>query len=302
MLTSSGLHHVTAITSDAQRNLDFYTQTLGLRLVKLTVNFDDPTSYHFYYGDSSGKPGSILTFFVWSGARSARNGRGVVETTWFRVPAASLQSWKTRFDERDVASEIDGNRLKFRDFDGLNLELRVDETPTHFEPWTQHVPLEHAIRGIGGVVLNSGSVSSTKQILAENLGFEIRGESLQSETNDGVEFVDEAVSTRALTGAGGVHHVAFRARDDAQQTQFLSELRAQGLGASPVMDRTYFHSIYFREPGGVLFEIATDAPGFGDDEPLETLGSHLKLPPWLEAERAMIEANVSPLRLPEAVR
>jgi glyoxalase family protein len=217
MLTSPGIHHVTAIASDAQTNLDFYTQTLGLRLVKLTVNFDDPTSYHFYYGDSSGKPGSILTFFAWPGAGRARAGRGVVETTWLRVPQGSLPWWKNRLDERGVWNELRESGLALRDPDGLNLELRESEISTEFEPWTREVPLPYAVRGIGGVILRVGSSEATQAVLTRTLGLESRNGAFFSQSGDAVEMLSDERAPRASMGAGGVHHVAFRSRDDDEQ-------------------------------------------------------------------------------------
>ncbi len=301
MHISNGLHHLTAIASDPQRNLDFYTGVLGLRLVKLTVNFDDPSSYHLYYGDTSGAPGTILTFFSWPGAQRARVGQGAAEITHLRAPHGSLPFWFERLQGAGVAVMQPTERaVQFADFDGLKYEILEGATPAHVSPWTKVVAPEYALAGMSGVTLRVGSSAATAATLEGELGFTPRGErEWASPTGDFVRLVVDPKAPRAGMGSGGVHHVAFRAQSEAEQRDWLLDLRAAGLGASPVMDREYFRSIYFREPNGVLFEIATDAPGFAIDEPLEALGQMLQLPPQYEKHRAQIAANLPPLRLPE---
>lgn len=312
---SSGLHHVTAITSDPQRNVDFYTKTLGLRLVKLTVNFDDPSSYHFYYGDASGRPGTILTFFAWPGAYPARHGKRSVYATAFTVPAGSLGWWENHLTAVGVEVSREGERygqkvLSFVDPDGMALELIESATEQLADVWEgSPIGIENAIVGFHSVTLGLDSLEATSRVLTELLGF-VRGENVvdgstrvrftsTSEIAGVVDLLHIPDAERATTGVGGVHHVAFRAADDESQLEFQDSVRSAGLNVSPVLDRSYFHSIYFREPGGVLFEIATDAPGFTVDEPLETLGTTLKLPHWMESQRAIIEARVRPLELPK---
>lgn len=302
MRTSNGLHHLTAIASDPQANIDFYTGVLGLRLVKLTVNFDDPSSYHFYYGDTSGAPGSILTFFSWPGAHAGRIGQGVVETTHLRAPLGSLGWWNERLERAGVATEQSEGALRFSDFDGLGFELLEGEAPAHIAPWTEVVPAPYALGGMVGVSLRVSSLEPTAAVLEDELGFARKGDRFWSPTGDFVRVVADPRSSRATMGSGGVHHVAFRSQSESEQRDWLADLRASGFGASPVMDRDYFRSIYFREPGGVLFEIATDAPGFSVDEPLDSLGQSLKLPAQFESQRTRIEARLTPLRLPGVPR
>ena len=283
-------------------HIDFYTGVLGLRLVKLTVNFDDPSSYHFYYGDTSGTPGTILTFFSWPGARRARAGQGVVETTHLRVPFGSLPWWNTRLSESGVATSAENGALQFADFDGLRFELVEEDVPAHVRPWTLIVPAQYAIAGMKGVTLRVGSSGPTAAVLESELGFVKTGDDLfvASTTGDFVRLLTDPKAPPATTGSGGVHHIAFRSQSESQQRAWLQDLRALGHRASPVMDRDYFRSIYFREPGGVLFEIATDSPGFTVDEPLESLGQALKLPAQFETNRAHIAARLAPVRLPQS--
>lgn len=296
MHTSQGLHHITAIASDPQQNVDFYTQILGLRLVKLTVNFDDPSSYHFYYGDTSGEPGTILTFFSWPGAQRARSGQGVVETTHLRAPLGALPFWFERLQKAGVAVEHAENAVRFADFDGLRFEILEDDTPERIAPWTKTIREEHALSGMAGVSLRVGTIEPTAAVLEDELGFRREGNTFFSATGDFVRLI-AASTPRATMGSGGVHHVAFRCQSEEEQRDWLADLRASGFGASPVMDRDYFRSIYFREPSGILFEIATDAPGFAVDEPLESLGSALRLPAQYEKYRTEIARNLAPLRL-----
>jgi glyoxalase family protein len=305
-----GIHHITAIAGDPQRNLDFYAGALGLRLVKLTVNFDDPASYHFYYGDETGRPGSILTFFPWPGGQQGRQGTGQAATVALAIPPASLGYWIERLLAQGIkyegpARRFDEQVLAFSDPDGLLLELVAAPRAAGAEPWYDGpLPAEHAIRGLHGTTIWEDGETGSAEFLTRTMGFEPAGEDgnllrFQS-AGAGVGTVVNLRRApgfwRGTGGVGTVHHVAFRAPDDAAQLH----KRAQGLGITPVIDRQYFHSVYFREPGGVLFEIATDSPGFAIDEPVAELGTHLKLPPVYEVNRQEIERALPPVRLPQA--
>lgn len=310
-----GIHHITAIASDAQRNLDFYTQVLGLRLVKRTVNFDDPGTYHFYFGDAAGHPGTLLTFFPWGDeARRGRRGLGQVGVVSFNVPAGALGYWQKRLSSRGVTTSSPFQRfnaevLTFLDPDGLQLELvAAPETGEADEGWRgSDVPLEQAIRGFGAPALLIGSSEATAALLVETFGLRLvaqsgprsryaaEPESAAGGTVDIEVRPDEQVGRM---GAGVVHHIAWRAPDDAAQLAWREVLVAKGFQVTPVMDRQYFHSIYFRAPGGILFEIATDPPGFAIDEAQASLGMQLKLPEALEAQRAQLERVLPPVKLP----
>jgi glyoxalase family protein len=309
--TLSGIHHITAIAGDPQRNLDFYTGVLGLRLVKLTVNFDDPGTYHFYYGDGLGRPGTILTFFPFAGARPGRRGTGQLANTAFSVPADSLPYWAERLASHGVAVDRAAPRLgeealSFADPDGLALELVAtggDDRPG----WPEGaVPAKHAIRGLHGGTIWVADPAPSARLLIETLGFRLAGEEgarTRYAVGGGgpgavIDIVSRPDLSPGVVSAGTVHHIAWRTPDDDQQRLWLAQLAGAGLHVTPVQDRQYFHSIYFREPGGVLYEIATDPPGFATDEPVDGLGAALKLPPWLESRRAAIERILPPLRLP----
>ncbi|SDT31968.1 glyoxalase family protein [Friedmanniella luteola] len=306
-----GLHHVTAIASDPQANVDFYTGTLGLRLVKQTVNFDAPDSYHLYYGDAAGSPSTLLTFFPWPGVPRGRSGAGMMTATAFSVPGASLGWWQQRFRRLGVDADAPVSRdteevLSFRDPDGMVVEL-VAADGDHRSGWdgVADIPSGHAVRGLHAVTLSEQQLDPSAGMLTELLGL-----SVEAEDGDRVRFgmpdrgagglvdVLAGVRERGRQAGGTVHHVAFRAPDLATMTQWQGELLGRGVRVTQILDRQYFKSIYFREPGGVLFEIATDAPGFATDEPLLELGRHLKLPPWLEPSREQIAAALPPLRLP----
>ncbi len=305
-----GLHHVTAIASDPQRNLDFYTEVLGLRFVKRTINFDDPGTYHFYFGDDAGSPGTILTFFPWPHASRGSLGVGETAATAFSVPLASLPFWEKRLLEAGVPAERSGKRfdeevLSFADPDGMRLEIAGHQDAGEARAArTSDVPAEHAIRGFFGVTLIERKYERTAAVL-NTMGFQKIGEhenrfrfaALGSALGNHIDLLVQPQLNHGRMGAGSVHHIAFRAADDASQLEWRDTLGATGLSVTPVLDRTYFHSIYFREPGGVLFEIATDPPGFAFDEPLESLGEALKLPPWLEKQRAEVEHILAPITL-----
>jgi catechol 2,3-dioxygenase-like lactoylglutathione lyase family enzyme len=307
-----GIHHVTAITSDPQRNVDFYTGVLGLRLVKLTVNFDDPRSYHLYYGDVMGHPGTIMTFFAWLGVPKGRHGTGQVTVTSFSVPQASLDYWIERLSQRGISykgptSRFDETILSLQDPDGLALELVAHPQAHHRPAWKEGpVPAEYTIRGIHTVTLLEEGYERTARLLTETLGFRSRSSEnnvIRYEVGEGGPgaYVDVRCAPglrRGLVAAGTVHHVAWRTPNDEQQQAWRGTLAGLDLNITPVMDRKYFHSIYFREPGGILFEIATDLPGFTVDEPVERLGTHLELPPWLEQYRSELEQVLPALSLP----
>jgi len=307
-----GLHHVTAIASDPQRNLDFYTQVLGLRFVKRTVNFDDPGTYHFYFGDDGGTPGTILTFFPWPGAARGVPGAGETIRTAFSVPHSSLGYWAQRLREEDVAVEQTGKRfdeevLTFADPDGMKIEVVGHAESSAPNPSRYaSVPPEHALRGFFGVTLQERRAEETTVIL-NLMGFQKVSEdgSRQRFAAPGqalgnhIDLLIDPRTNHGRPGAGSVHHIAFRAADDAAQREWR-EIIAEHLHVTQVLDRTYFHSIYFREPGGVLFEIATDPPGFALDEPIESLGEELRIPAWLESKRAYIEKRLAPIALRKA--
>ena len=315
----SGIHHVTAIASDPQRNLDFYAGILGLRLVKRTVNFDDPGSYHFYFGDEAGTPGSILTFFPWPGAAPGRIGTGQVAITSLSIARDAIGFWIERFLRYGIAYQGPSKRtapggateqlLSFRDQDGLMLELVADSATDGRSGWeTADIPRARSIRGVHSVTLWVETGDPTERILVDTLGFRLAGQDGSTRrytTGPGgpcgivnVRSVGGFVS--GVGGAGTVHHVAWGIAGDEQEIAMRERILRAGLEPTPVVDRTYFRSVYFREPGGVLFELATMAPGFTLDEPLEHLGERLTLPPGLESRRVEIEAGLLPVRLPGA--
>ncbi len=304
----TGIHHLTAMASDPQRNLDFYAGVLGLRLVKKTVNFDDPNTYHLYYGDRTGTPGTIPTFFPWVGAARGRVGAGSVRVTSLGIPQTALGFWMDRLTSSGVAyhmvQDLAGARgLEFSDPDGMVLRLvPTDSTPNPDSVWPLRVAAESAIRGIVGVEILVRVAQHSTRFL-EALGFTLHsnvdGSSRYVLGHSFVDVVADLSAPRTILGAGSVHHVAFRIANDDQQKALLERLHSAGVQASPVMDRTYFHSIYFREPGGVLFEVATDAPGFVVDELEAELGQNLKLPEQYEDMRATLEASLVPLIAPQ---
>jgi len=309
----TGLHHVTAIASDSQRILDFYVGLLGLRFVKRTVNFDDPTSYHFYFGDARGTPGTILTFFAWPGARRGIRGTGQIEAPAFAIPPNSVGYWLDRFKEHHVPAEKTLARfgekvLRFADPDGLVIELIASISSAGFEPWADStVPVEHSLRGFHGVSIALEGYEQTAKLLTETFGYRLVEQlnnrfrlAAPSEAGAGriVDLLCTPDGSPGRVAAGSVHHIAFSARDDAEKLVWRKRLVDLGYNVTPVIDRTYFHSIYFREPGGVLFEIATDPPGFTLDESLEELGNHLRLPPWLEPTRSQIEKVLQAIKVP----
>jgi glyoxalase family protein len=309
----TGLHHVTAIAGDPQRTLDFYVGLLGLRFVKRTVNFDDPASYHFYFGDARGTPGTILTFFAWPGARRGIHGTGQIEAPAFAIPPNSVGYWLDRFKEHHVSAEKTPARLeeeviRFADPDGLVIELIASISSAGFEPWADStVPVEHSLRGFHGVSIALEGYEQTAKLLTETFGYRLVEQlnnrfrlAAPSEAGAGriVDLLCTPDGSPGRVAAGSVHHVAFRARDYAEELVWRERLVDLDYNVTPVIDRTYFHSIYFREPGGVLFEIATDPPGFTLDENIEELGNQLRLPPWLEPTRSQIEEVLPAIKVP----
>lgn len=304
-----GLHHVTAIAGDPQRNLDFYAAVLGLRLVKKTVNFDDPGTYHLYFGDELGRPGTILTFFPWPGARRGSRGVGQATVTAFLVPTGALGFWQERLQGAgvpvdDPVARLDEDVLTFLDPDGLKLELVAHPRAAELGvSGGGPVSAPNAIRGFHSVTLEQRDLEATAGFLQQTMGFEQAAEAgnryrFEVPTRGLGSIVDVLHNPSGSHGniaAGSVHHVAWRVAGDAEERSWRDELLAAGHQVSPVMDRRYFHSIYFREPGGVLFEIATDPPGFGVDESIEDLGSGLMLPPWLEEHREKIQQHLPAL-------
>ena len=307
-----GLHHVTAIASDPQRLLDFYVGLLGLRFVKRTINFDDPGTYHFYFGDRRGTPGTILTFFPWPGAQRGIRGTGQIEATAFAISPSSIGYWLERFKQQHVTAEkisrFGQEVIRFTDPDGLSLELIASSSPPSVEQWPEGpIPTEHALHGFHSVSAALEGYERTARLLTESFGYR-----LIEQLGNRFRFAapDEIAPGRIVdllclpdTGmgqvaAGSVHHIAFRASDDTEQLKWREHLVELGYDVTPVIDRTYFHSIYFREPGGVLFEIATEPPGFSVDENLEELGTHLRLPPWMESARSQIEKILPPIQAP----
>jgi glyoxalase family protein len=304
-MRQNGIHHVTAIAGRARRNLDFYTRTLGLRLVKKTVNFDDPSTYHFYYGDEAGHPGTVLTFFPWEHAAPGRLGIGETQETVFRVPEGSVGYWTHRFLEHGVSHDALEKRfgetvLAFKDPDGMRLALVAVPGIENEAAWTGgDIPAEHAIRGFHSASLLLADAAPTGAILTDVLGFsEVAREGTLVRYKAGNTAIGGIIDLRAAgnfmrgrSGAGTVHHIAFRAENDATQGEMAKRLSENhGIQATEQKNRDYFRAVYFREPGGLLFEIATDDPGFAVDEPADSLGQALKLPRFLESRRPQIEA------------
>ncbi len=302
-MRTAGIHHLTAIAGNPSRNLGFYTDVLGLRLVKRTVNFDDPASYHLYFGDNVGTPGSILTFFSWPGAARGTAGRAQVASVSFAVAVDSVNYWKQHLAERGMMIEESASRfgeavVRFTDSDGLMLELIATSARGEVEPWGESpIPPEYSIRGFAAPTLEVGQPDLTEKLLTENLGFRFFGMEGNRRRYEAGEAgaassridVLESEAPVARIAVGNVHHIAFRATDEAQQLRWREQLLQAGFGVSPVMDRNYFCSIYFRDPGSILFEIATDGPGFMIDETVDALGETLKLPAAYEPMRSEIE-------------
>ena len=304
----TGIHHVTAVASNAQNNIDFYTGILGLRLVKKTVNFDGPDVYHFYYGDEQGTPGSILTFFPYDGLVNGRHGKGMLNTTSFSVPGSSINYWLQRLNRFGINYKRPQERFEgeavvyFEDHDGLGLEFIFNDRDTR--PGTSNgiIPPEHSIKGLYNVEIWEEGYERTAALLTEQLDHELiaeRGNRFRFAATDTpgnyIDILCSPDSMKGLAGSGTVHHIAFATPNKETQLEVRLRLVKRMLNPSPVLDRTYFTSIYFREPGGVLFELATAGPGFAVDEPAELLGESLKLPLQFEGDRERIENTLPPI-------
>ena len=311
--TTAGLHHVTAIAGDPQRNVDFYVGTLGLRFLKRTVNHDDRYTYHFYFGDEVGTPGTSVTFFPWTDdGRPGRRGVGQTDATAYAIRPDDVDYWVDRLESAgvsvDAVERFGETVLRFEDPDGIGLELVATDEASDARPWDgSPVPAERQLRGFHSVALAVDEFDPTADVLTDVLGFELdaeAGDRRRYRTGDGgvgstVDLV-ETDSAGGQTGVGTVHHVAFQAADVEEEERWREVIADRGLRVSDVVDRKYFRSIYFREPGGVLFEIATMGPGFTLDEPVDELGSSLVLPEWLEDEREEIEARLPEVETPAA--
>jgi len=314
MTPIAGLHHVTVNAGDPQENVDFHVGVLGLRLVKRSVNQDAPDTYHFFFADGAGSPGTELTFFPWRGLPAGRDGAGMTSEVALAVPASSLAWWRDRLAAAGVAelAEVErfGERaLTFRDPHGLALSLTGIVEPRDFTAWDgSPVPAEHQIRGLHAARLTESALAPTERFLVAGLGFAKVGEedgwhrfAVAGGGSGRIVDVRANAATRGFVGTGSVHHIAFRVADDAAELEARERVRAAGVQATPVIDRFWFKSVYFREPGGALFEIATDGPGFAIDEDPATLGERLILPPFLEPHRAEIERGLQPVTLPRVV-
>jgi glyoxalase family protein len=298
-----GLHHITAIAGSAKRNFEFYTTVLGLRMIKKTVNFDDPTTYHFYYGDELGTPGSILTFFPWEGIIKGRRGTGMVTEIGYSVPEGSFEFWMKRFDKYNVIYNKPNQKfgeqyLTFLDPDGLKFELIISNNKDlrkSFE--TEDVKANAATKGFHNITLTLSSIKATASILTDILGYQLMDQHVNRyryktdsiETANIIDLVEAPGEGRALNGGGTVHHVAFRVKDEETLMKYREKSLEYGLDITPKIDRNYFFSLYFREPGGVLFEFATENPGFAIDEKVSELGKNLRLPVQYERKRIEIE-------------
>lgn len=304
MSHKKGLHHITATAGDPQQNLDFYSGVLGLHLVKKTVNFDDPSAYHLYYGDASGQPGTILTFFPYENIAQGHPDRGQAIAVSFAVPTGSLQFWvdyleKQNIDFMDPFERFGRHVIGLQDPDGLHLELIGDPNADDTEGWSDGpVPSKHGIRGLHGVTLAEDNAQPTGMLLTEFLGFKEVDEELDrilyrsdSRFGSSIEIIDGA-NLDGKPGKGTIHHVAFRTENEEEQQQMRQALIEEGYHLTGVKDRHYFRSVYFHEPGGILFEMATDGPGFTVDENMDELGLKLQLPPKLESKRELIEADL----------
>jgi glyoxalase family protein len=307
MSKSAGIHHITAIAGDGRQNVAFYSRLLALRFVKRTVNFDDPSTWHLYYGDETGSPGSALTFFIWGGLPKGRHGNGQAVEIAFAIPQGADEFWTKRLTEKGVKHAITerlGERaISFQDPDGLALELVAIKGADKLPAWSNgEVKAEHAIRGFAGITLRVAQAAATARVLTEVFGFAPKAKEgarqrFLSEPGPLGRHIDLVAEpgARGIEGLGTNHHVAFRAASDEEQIDMRERTLGLGLRATEQVQRLYFRSVYFREPGGILFEIATDDPGFTVDEPKATLGRALKLPPWYEAQRAEIAKILPPI-------
>lgn len=306
----TGIHHVTALADDAQKNIDFYTGILGLRMVKKTINFDAPDVYHLYYGNEKGSPGTIMTFFPYQGIMQGRHGKGQMTVTSFSAPLKSLDYWTKRLKKFGIPHTTPQQRfggevfISLKDVHGLGLELVFNDDDKRPGFTYGQIPLEHAVKGFHGVTLSEDGYERTAAILMEAMDHQNISQegnrfrySASGLPGDIVDIDCTPGIARGLSGNGTIHHIAFATPNDATQLEARERLISKGLDVTPVLDRQYFHSIYFREPGGILFEVATNPPGFSIDESPDRLGEALKLPPWMEPNRDRIEKNLQPVKV-----
>ncbi|RNA66798.1 ring-cleaving dioxygenase [Alteribacter keqinensis] len=304
-----GIHHITAIVGNPQENVDFYVDVLGLRLVKKTVNFDDPGTYHLYFGDREGSPGTIMTTFPWDKAAKGKIGTGQVGVTTFVVPGGALPFWEERLTRKecnyDKTERFGEQSLSFTDPHGLKLEIGARDQGPESDWSYEDITKKQAIKGFGGAVLYTGAPDSTGELLTNVMGLKevgTEGNFVRYEAEGDLGNIidlDTSITDMGNLGVGTVHHIAWRAADDEDQLNWQSHVKEHGYRPTEVMDRQYFKAIYFRDKGGLLFEIATDPPGFGWDEKEPELGTSLKLPPWLEPAREKIENIVLPITIPK---
>ncbi|MFD2330515.1 ring-cleaving dioxygenase [Cohnella sp. GCM10020058] len=310
-IQTAGIHHITAFARNPQENVDFYAGVLGLRLVKKTINFDAPEVYHLYFGDKDGSPGTIITFFPHPGSRKGKVGGGQVGVTTYVVPAGALAFWEERLAGFGISfektSRFGENFVQFEDNEGLRLELVEREAGANSEWSFGGIAADKAIKGFGGAILFSANVKQTGAVLGHVLGMTRIGEEdgytrFQAFGDIGnIVDVPTADVPWGTPGAGTIHHIAWRAKDFEEHVQWQQQVSEAGFYPTEVIDRQYFNAIYFRESGGILFEIATDPPGFANDEPAETLGGKLMLPSWFEPHREQIEANLQPIEVRELI-
>jgi glyoxalase family protein len=311
-----GLHHVTAVTRDAQMNVDFYRNVLGQRLVKKTVNFDVPDTYHFYFADETGTPGTVLTFFAWQNVKRGVRGNGETAAAAYNIPSGSIGFWQDYLSGKGMTTHPLEQRfgmevLSFDDPDGMRIELVESDASPTVRYWEMGpIPQAHALNGFHSVTLWLAEIEPTADLLVSQMGYSFVGQEgnrhrFMGGINSLANTLDilhrpiqpEETPDEAVFGGGSIHHIAFRVPSDEMQLEYQSALRAAGYGVTPVRDRSYFHSIYYREPGGVLFEIATEGPGFAIDEPVDTLGESLRLPEWFEPNRSIIESELPPINV-----
>ena len=304
-----GIHHITAIAGNAKRNYDFYTKVLGLRFIKKTVNFDDPGTYHFYFGDEVGSPGTILTFFPWEGIAKGKQGNGMATEIGYSVPDNSLAFWAERLNKNNVIINSTGTRfgekyLAFEDPDGLPLSLIISNTSDKRKPWeTADVKADVATKGFHSITLTLKTVENTAKVLTDILDYKFVGKEenrhrYRTDTVENaaiVDLIEDTNAASAVNAGGTIHHIAFRVKDEKVLMEYREKVVRNYLNITQKIDRNYFFSLYFKEPGGVLFEIATDNPGFAIDEPVNEFGKNLKLPAQYESNRSQIEAALPAL-------
>jgi glyoxalase family protein len=306
----NGIHHITVMSSDPQANYDFYTQTLGMRFIKKTVNFDAPDVYHLYYADEVGTPGTVLTFFLFPDSRRGKRGTGEITVISFSVPSNSLQYWMERF--ANLRIDFDSPKKKYGyeflsllDPDGMKIEIVADPNVDSILGWYNgDVSPEHSIRKFFGSTFYLNDSKATEELLSGVMGAKLipserkikRYALGERDSLSLVDIIEDENAPRAVGGAGTVHHIAWRTASDEEQLNWREKILEHGFYPTKIIDRNYFHSIYFREPGGILFEIATDQPGFMIDESFENLGTDLKLPAWHEPKRKLIEQILVPLK------